>query len=56
VVGVIVVALFVIANVTAKNAAHPGTVSNVAFVMFIVGLVALIGMGVAALLRRRAAR
>jgi hypothetical protein len=49
------VVLFVIANVTAKNSSHPGTVSNIAFVAFLVGLVLLIALGAAVLIRRRRA-
>jgi MYXO-CTERM domain-containing protein len=45
--------LFVIANVTAKNSSHPGTVSNIAFVASLVGLLLLIALGAAALIRRR---
>jgi hypothetical protein len=45
--------LFVIANVTAKNSSHPGAVSNIAFVAFLVGLLLLIALGAAALVRRR---
>jgi hypothetical protein len=45
--------LFVIANVTAKNSSHPGTVSNIAFVAFSVGLPLLIALGAAALIRHR---
>ncbi len=47
------VVLFVIADVTAKNGSHPGTVSNIAFVAFLVGLLLLIALGAAALIRRR---
>jgi MYXO-CTERM domain-containing protein len=45
--------LFLIANVTAKYSSHPGTVSNIAFVAFFIGLLLLIALGAAALIRRR---
>ncbi len=35
--GIVEVALFLIANFTAKNASHPGTVSQIFFTAFIVG-------------------
>ena len=47
------VVLFVIANVTAKSSSHPGTVSNIAFVAFLAGILLLIAFGAAALIRRR---
>jgi hypothetical protein len=51
------VALFVTANLASKNASHPGTVSNIAFVAFIVGVVVAVMLGAATLIhRRRAAR
>ncbi len=46
-----------IANVTANSNGHPGTVSDVAWVAFVLGAVLLITLGVAAAIRsRRAAR
>jgi hypothetical protein len=50
---VVDVVLFVIANVTAKNSSHPGTVSNVVWVLFLVGVLALIVLGVVTLVRSR---
>jgi MYXO-CTERM domain-containing protein len=49
------VALFVTANATAKSASHPGTVSNIAFIAFVAGLVLALALGLAALARRRRA-
>lgn len=49
------VVLFLIANLTAKNAAHPGTVSNIFFAAFIAGLVLAAVLGVVALVRQRRA-
>jgi hypothetical protein len=54
--GVVEIALFVIANVTATNGSHPGTVSNVFFVAFIVGLVLGVALGASALIRQRRRR
>jgi hypothetical protein len=45
------VVLFVLSNVTSKNSKHPGTVSNVLWVVFLVGALALIVLAVAALVR-----
>jgi low temperature requirement protein LtrA len=50
------VVLFVLSNVVAKNASHPGTASNVLWVAFLVGVLALILLGVEALLRSRRSR
>jgi hypothetical protein len=52
------VGLFALANVTAKNGSHPGTVSNVFFVAFVIGAVLLITLAVIWVVasRRRAAR
>ena len=49
-------ALFVTANVTAQNASHPGTVSNVFFVAFIAGLVLAVFLGATELIRSRRQR
>jgi hypothetical protein len=45
--------LFLLANVTAKNASHPGTVSNIFFITFIVGLVVAAVLGITELVRSR---
>ncbi|HEY5317513.1 MAG TPA: hypothetical protein VIJ20_06000 [Solirubrobacteraceae bacterium] len=45
---VVEVVLFVIANVTAKSSSSPGAVSQVAWAVFLVGIVLLIALGVAA--------
>ena len=50
------VALFVLANVTAKNASHPGTVSQIFFFAFLVGLAMAVVLGAKALIQRRGAR
>jgi hypothetical protein len=52
------VVLFLLANVTAKNSSHPGTLSNVFFVAFVIGLALLIVLAVLATVqaRRRPAR
>ncbi len=47
------IALFLAANITAKSTGHPGTVSNVFFVTFIVGLVVAAMLGVTMLVRSR---
>lgn len=47
------VALFLLANLTAKNSTHPGTVSNVFFVAFVIGAVLLIALAVITALRKR---
>ncbi len=55
--GIVEVALFLTANFTAKNASHPGTVSQIFFTTFIAGLVLALALGVATIVRqRRAAR
>jgi uncharacterized membrane protein YhaH (DUF805 family) len=46
------VVLFVIANVTAKNSSHPGTLSNVVWVAFLIGVLMLIVLGTCVLVRR----
>jgi hypothetical protein len=48
-------ALFVLANVTAKNSSHPGTVSNVFFIAFVIGIVLLITLAIVALVSSRRA-
>ena len=45
------VALFLMANITAKNSSHPGTVSNVVFIAFITGLVLAVLLGATELIR-----
>ena len=52
VLAVVDVVLFLIANVTAKNSSHPGTVSNVVWVAFLVGVLMLIVLGACVLVRR----
>ena len=52
------VSLFALANLTAKDSSHPGTVSNVFFVAFVIGAVLLITLAVIRVVksRRRPAR
>jgi hypothetical protein len=47
------VVLFVLANLTAKNSSHPGTVSNVFFVASVIGAVLLIALAVTTVVRSR---
>jgi uncharacterized membrane protein YeaQ/YmgE (transglycosylase-associated protein family) len=47
------VVLFVLANLTAKNSSHPGTVSNVLFVVVVIGAVLLITLAVVTVVRSR---
>ena len=55
--GIVEVALFLIANFTAKNASHPGTASQIFFTTFIAGMLLGVALGAMAVLRqRRAAR
>jgi hypothetical protein len=52
------VVLFLLANLTAKNSSHPGTLSNVLFVAFGIGTALLIAVAVVTTVksRRRRAR
>jgi hypothetical protein len=52
------VALFVLSNVTSKSNSHPGAVSNVLWVVFLLGVLLLIVLAVVARVqsRRRPAR
>ncbi len=47
------VALFALANLTAKNSSHPGTVSNVFFVAFVIGAVLLITLALVRVVKSR---
>ena len=47
------VVLFALANLTAKSSSHPGTVSNVFFVAFVIGAVLLIALAIATVVRSR---
>ena len=47
------VALFVLANLTAKNSSHPGTASNVIFIAFVIGTVLLIALAIATVVKSR---
>lgn len=52
------VVLFLLANLRAKNSSHPGTLSNVFFVAFVIGTALLIALAVLTIVqsRRRRAR
>ncbi len=47
------VVLFVLANLTAKNSSHPGTASNVFFAAFVIGVVLLIALAIASMVKSR---
>jgi hypothetical protein len=47
------VVLFVLAGVTSKNSHHPGTVSNVFWDIFLIGLVVLLVLVVSTVVRSR---
>jgi len=47
------VVLFVLANLTSKNSSHPGTVSNVFFIAFVIGAVLLITLAIATMVSSR---
>ncbi|HEY3775684.1 MAG TPA: hypothetical protein VGL69_21955 [Solirubrobacteraceae bacterium] len=47
------VMLFVFANLTAKNSSHPGTASNVFFAAFVIGVVLLIALAIATMVKSR---
>jgi hypothetical protein len=47
------VVLFALANLTAKNSSHPGTVSNVLFVAFVIGALLLITLAVVTVVKSR---
>jgi hypothetical protein len=46
----------VLSNVTSKSNSHPGTVSNVLWVVFLLGVLALIVLGVVALVQSARSR
>ncbi|HEY5262170.1 MAG TPA: hypothetical protein VIJ33_08650 [Solirubrobacteraceae bacterium] len=48
--------LFLIANLTAKSSSHPGTLSNVLFVAFVIGTALLIALAVLTTVRSRRRR
>jgi hypothetical protein len=47
------VVLFVLANLTAKNSSHPGTASNVFFAASAIGVVLLIALAIATVVKSR---
>jgi choline-glycine betaine transporter len=53
---VVEIALFVLAGVTSKTSKHPGTVSNVFWGVFLVGVVVLVLLAVATLVQSRRSR
>jgi choline-glycine betaine transporter len=50
------VVFFVLAGVTSKNSKHPGTVSNVFWGVFLVGVVVLVLLAVATIVQSRRSR
>lgn len=50
------VVLFVLSGVTSKNSSHPGAASNILWTLFLVGIVVLIVLAIAALVRSRRSR
>ena len=50
---VAVVVIFVLSNVVAKNSSDPGIASNILWVIFLIGFVALIVLSVLALIQSR---
>lgn len=53
---VVDVVVFVLSNVVAKNSSHPGTASNILWVAFLVGFLALIVLCVLAVVRSMRSR
>jgi hypothetical protein len=49
-------ALFLLANVTSKSHSHPGTTSNVFWYAFLVGVLLLVVLGLAAVVQSRRTR
>jgi hypothetical protein len=45
--------LFALANLTAKNSSHPGTVSNVFFIVCIIGAVLLVTLALITVVKSR---
>jgi hypothetical protein len=50
------VVLFLLANLTAKNSSHPGTLSNVFFAAFVIGTALLIALAVLTTVQSRRPR
>lgn len=50
------VVIFVLSNVTSKSSSYPGAVSNVLWVVFLLGVLALIVLGVVALVQSARSR
>jgi hypothetical protein len=50
---VVDVMLFALANLTAKNSSHPGAVSNVFFIAFVIGAVLLVALAIATVITAR---
>ncbi len=53
---VAVVVTFVLSNVVAKNSSHPGTASEILWVIFLAGALALIILGIIAAVRSARSR
>jgi hypothetical protein len=51
--GIVEVALFLVANFTAKSAGHPGTVSQICWITFLVGLLLAFALGAREIIRHR---
>ena len=47
------IVLFALANLTAKNSSHPGTVSNVFFIAFVIGAVLPIALAITTVVKSR---
>lgn len=50
------VVIFVLSNVVSETSAHPGTASNILWVVFLIGVLALIVLCVAAMVQSRRSR
>jgi hypothetical protein len=50
---VVDVMLFALANLTPKNSSHPGAVSNVFFIAFVIGAVLLVALAIATVIKAR---
>lgn len=46
-------ALFVVANLTAKSSSHPGTASNILFVISVIGAALLIALALVTVVKSR---
>jgi uncharacterized membrane protein len=53
---VALVVIFVLSNVVTETSAHPGTASNILWVVFLIGVVALVVLSVIALVQSMRSR